>query len=97
MKKILYILVFLFVFSVGSYAQNTIDLSGKWTVQLDIKRQGIKKDGNWLPISLPGSLTEAKIGKKTSGSDFGVLTQTYKYLGVAWYQKEIEIPKSWKK
>jgi len=96
MKKILYILIFLFVFSVGSYAQNTIDLSGKWMVQLDKKRQGIQKDGNWLPISLPGSLTEAKIGKKTSGSDFGILTQTYKYLGVAWYQKEIEIPKSWK-
>ena len=74
-------------------AQQTIDISGKWDVQLNKKPD---EAGNWLPINLPGSLAEAGYGEKTTGSDFGVLTPTYKYLGVAWYRREIEIPEKWK-
>ncbi|MCK5471319.1 MAG: hypothetical protein KAI99_22500, partial [Cyclobacteriaceae bacterium] len=47
------------------------------------------------PINLPGSLTEAGYGKKTIGSDFGMLTPEYRYVGTAWYQREIKIPKAW--
>jgi hypothetical protein len=74
------------------YAQQTIDISGKWSVQLNSK---IDKTGNWLPVNLPGSLAEAGYGEKTTGSDFGVLTPTYKYIGIAWYRRQIEIPENW--
>ena len=77
-------------------AQNVIDLSGEWQVQLDENRQGLDVDGEWHKIVLPASLSQARIGNKTSGSDYGILTQTYKYIGLAWYQKEIIIPKHFK-
>ncbi|WP_034043693.1 glycoside hydrolase family 2 [Wocania ichthyoenteri] len=76
-------------------AQKTIPLNGKWNVQLDAKEEGIKEQ-NYLEINLPGTLTEAGYGEKTVGSDFGVLTPTHKYVGVAYYERDIEIPKKWK-
>ncbi len=88
-----YLLLFLFMPSIN--AQNSMNLAGQWSVQLDHDKGGIIKE-NFLPITLPGTLTEAGYGNKTKGSDYGILTQTYKYIGVAWYQKEIEIPKEWK-
>ena len=89
MKNTIGVLIFLLGFSVISFSQNIIDLSGKWTVLLDQDKAG-------KIISLPGSLAEAGYGQKTTGSDFGILTPTYKYIGKAWYQREINIPKSWK-
>jgi len=76
-------------------AQKTIPLNGKWKVQLDTKNEGLKKPNN-LEINLPGTLAEAGYGTKTKGSDYGILTPTYKYIGVALYQREITIPKKWK-
>ncbi|MCK0158247.1 hypothetical protein MWU65_13715 [Cellulophaga sp. F20128] len=77
-------------------AQDIIDLQGTtWYVELDKQNDGYKNSKN-LQIELPGTLTEAGYGEKTVGSDFGVLTPTHKYIGAAWYTKDIEIPKSWK-
>ncbi len=45
---------------------------------------------------MPGSLTEAGFGIKTVGSDYGILTPEYKYVGKAWYKKQIVIPQNWK-
>ncbi len=82
------------------FAQNTIDLSGKWEVKLEADNEkGVqlyeqsKTSGQ---IYLPGSLAENGFGLKTVGSDFGILTPEYKYIGKAWYKKQIEIPKAWK-
>lgn len=80
-------------------AQNIIDLSGKWNVQLD-KNNGLVQK---LPeqctiegsIDLPASLAEKGYGFKTTGSDFGILTPKYKYVGKASYSREIEIPENW--
>lgn len=95
MKKIVSTITILcsVIFSIS--AQDKIDISGKWKVQLDQERKGLDTTKN-LSINLPGTLTEAGYGTKTTGSDFGVLTPTHKYIGVAWYQREIEIPKNWK-
>lgn len=80
--------------------QNTIDLSGPWEVQLDPKNevvlQSTEPQKNAGTIHLPGSLAENGFGFKTVGSDYGILTPEYKYIGKAWYKKQIEIPKSWK-
>lgn len=86
---------FLLIFVLGVNAQNSINLQGTWFVELDQQSEGIKNTKN-LQINLPGTLTEAGYGEKTIGSDYGILTQTHKYIGVAWYQREIEIPKDWK-
>jgi len=96
MKKILNLWLFLFFYYSIIYAQSTIDLKGNWKVQLDSNHVGIQKNGIWHNVNLPGSLAENKLGKKTVGSDFGILTPTHKFIGVAWYQKEIEIPKNFK-
>lgn len=75
----------------------TIDLSGKWKVELKTKKQeaGVlsKTEGG---IQLPGSLAEAGYGVSTSGSDFGLLTPTHKYIGKAVYSHTFSVPKSWK-
>lgn len=96
MKRKLFLAMAILVFFTSLIeAQNTMDLSGAWMVQLDQNRKGMNHTEN-LEINLPGTLTEADYGVKTTGSDFGILTPTYKYIGVAWYQREIEIPKEWK-
>ena len=47
-------------------------------------------------ITLPASLAEQKFGYKTTGSDYGVLTPTFKYIGKATYSREINIPEDWR-
>lgn len=95
MRKIIIITVLIFSIFFNTNAQERIDISGKWKVQLDQEKEGLNTSEN-LDINLPGTLAEAGYGAKTTGSDFGVLTPTYKYIGVAWYHREIEIPKKWK-
>lgn len=83
------------------YSQNIIDLQGNWSFTTDKSNIGI--ENGWSKqllndnIMLPGSMAENKKGDKTVGSDFGILTPEYKYVGVAWYNREIDIPKDWKK
>ncbi|QTE22603.1 sugar-binding domain-containing protein [Polaribacter cellanae] len=89
MKKITIIFILLIAFSTVLKAQNILNLQGTWHVQLD--KSKVKKQ-----MQLPGSLAEAAIGEKTVGSDFGILTPAYKYIGVAWYEREFTVPKNWK-
>lgn len=74
--------------------QRTIDLSGEWQVTLntEVTSDFEKVKGS---IQLPSSLAEQGYGIKTEGSDSGVLTPKYKYIGVATYSKTIIIPKAW--
>ena len=99
-KKTPLFLLFLLLPFLGM-AQSRISLEGTWGFKLDEGDQGITE--KWYNenlsdrISLPGSTDEAKKGEKTTGSDFGILTRAYKYVGPAWYQREIEIPHDWDK
>lgn len=83
-----------------------IDLAGKWNVRLDSLNQGVEKE--WfnsklegLEITLPGTLDEAKIGAEDTLTPalnnmvLSNLTRNHQYIGKAWYQKSIVIPKSW--
>ncbi|WP_372934925.1 sugar-binding domain-containing protein, partial [Mariniphaga sediminis] len=80
-------------------AQHVIDLSGKWKVQLDENNELVKKHPEQCTlegsIDLPASLAEKGYGFKTTGSDFGILTPEYKYIGKASYSRIIEIPENW--
>jgi hypothetical protein len=78
---------------------NIIDLSGQWRVKLDMENEMIRNIRDYKTagiISLPGSLAENGYGVRTYGSDFGILTPEYKYIGKAWYSREILIPSSWR-
>ena len=86
--------------------QKEMSLAGAWQVKLDSLNVGI--DENWASttfedqaINLPGTLDDAKIGT-ASTLEPGInnyvlsnLTRKHQYIGVAWYQKEVDIPKSW--
>ncbi|NQU53677.1 MAG: glycoside hydrolase family 2 [Bacteroidetes bacterium] len=94
---VIFLLVTNFTVSAQKYS---INLSGEWQITLDSKNELVAKypdeckiDGT---INLPGSLAENGFGYKTSGSDYGILTPEFKYIGKAWYQKQIEIPENWK-
>lgn len=90
---------FLLFFS-GLNAQQVVSLAGEWTVQLDPDSMGVQKKffekNSGDAITLPGTLDEAGYGTKSIGSDYGILTRKYKYIGPAWYNREIIIPESWR-
>jgi len=77
----------------------TLDLSGQWDFQLDGRHVGELE--RWFEkdltddIRLPGSTDEAGFGVKST-PDPVRLTREHRYVGPAWYQKTIKIPKSWK-
>ncbi len=96
------LLLFSLIFLLGLqvlFAQNKIDLSGKWHVQLEgnleLSEQYPDNFNLEGMIELPASLAEKGFGYKTTGSDFGILTPEYKYIGKAKYTREIEVPKTW--
>lgn len=76
-----------------------LDLSGSWSVTLETtgwtpeQREANRSGG---AILLPGSLAENGYGLKTEGSDYGILTPEFRFVGKAVYEREINIPKSWK-
>ena len=93
-NTILYLIIVFLLFASCQADEDVITLAGEWKVQIDPDHKG-HKQGAGQPINLPGSLAEAGYGEKTIGSDFGILTPEYRYVGMAWYQREIIIPKSW--
>nr|WP_319400759.1 sugar-binding domain-containing protein [uncultured Carboxylicivirga sp.] len=88
----------------SSKRTDAIDLKGEWVVKLDPNDEG--ESGQWfnhpvkdgLPITLPSTLDEAAIGKKSEAKatldkeTLYQLTRKYSYIGAAWYQKEIQVP-----
>lgn len=99
------ILGLLIIVSAACRAQETIDLSGTWTYALD--SLDIGENNGWQrrlfhqQLSLPGTLDDAGAGKP---ADLSVtfekatllqLTRKYRYIGTAWYNREVTIPESW--
>jgi hypothetical protein len=84
-----------------------IDLSGEWQVKLDSTNIG--SVDNWAAnifsgtsINLPSTLDEAGLGTPDTLTPainnyvMSNLARKHQYIGKAWYQREIEIPSSWK-
>ncbi len=95
--------------SKGSVNNKDLNLSGSWTVKLDSLDKGISEE--WYTkkmmtdgqvIDLPSTLDRSFIGDrqnydiKLDKNTLYQLSRTFKYIGAAWYQKEIEIPNSYK-
>jgi len=77
----------------------SLDLSGEWRFQLDPKNAGLTEEwfNRTLPesIELPGSCEQRGFGEKNQKPEVLRLTRVIKYIGPAWYQRDIEIPAEW--
>lgn len=93
--------------SCSTSSKTDLSLEGEWFVKLDSLDIGISQ--NWAgqsfggtSIHLPGTLDDAGLGKKTTlqpelnNNILASLTRLHQYIGVAWYQKQVKIPRSWK-
>ncbi|MGE8243947.1 MAG: sugar-binding domain-containing protein [Sphingobacterium sp.] len=90
------------VLAVGGHQLN---LAGQWSVQLDPEDMGVKN--GWTnrsfttPIKLPGTTDDAGLGTANSLTpaltkpQLSHLTRKHRYVGAAWYSKELFIPKGW--
>jgi len=80
----------------------TMDLSGEWGFQtdfMDFRKGSLSPRYNHKlqdKIILPAITDDYQIGYKSPYSYVDRLTRKYEYMGPAWYQREITIPKEWK-
>jgi hypothetical protein len=82
-------------------AASTISLDGEWRFSSDAGNEGAQKEyfNRDLPerISLPGSTDEAHFGTPNSAKpSLDGLYRRYLYEGPAWYQRDVDIPVSWR-
>ena len=81
-------------------SSKVVDLSGDWRFESDPNDIGLRE--SWFnkrlqkKIQLPGTTYDAEIGDAEQDPNPGYLSRLHKYIGVAWYQKDIEIPNSWR-
>ncbi|MDU1890361.1 MAG: beta-glucuronidase [Dysgonomonas sp.] len=100
-KIVFSILLFLQAFTAKSQTKE-MDLSGQWGFQTDVmdfRRGSLSPRYNHKlqeTITLPGITDDYKIGYKVPYKYIDRLTRKYEYMGPAWYQRDIEIPKEWK-
>lgn len=89
-------------FTAVNAQKQTIDLSGSWGFQLDpndferaFENSGAHKDLLIDRITLPGTTDSNQKGIKTTNKPINRLSRYYEYVGPAWYQKDVIIPKDW--
>ncbi len=105
MKNILLLSALFFLSFIAKAQTESISLAGTWSVKLDSMNIGIQE--RWYDqlfsqqIKLPGTLDDAGIGARPTFSTDSIykdvllsLTRKHRYIGVAWYRKEIEVPRS---
>lgn len=77
-----------------------IDLQGQWQFQLDASGKGMEEKYQTKQFSdavtLPGTIDTNQKGELNTKKDETThLSRIYKYVGKAWYKKEVEIPENW--
>lgn len=77
----------------GQCAAETISLAGNWRFQLD--PVGAGKTESWLQTTLPGSTDDNGYGTPGVMDDMLRLRRLHEYVGIAWYQREVNIPQDW--
>lgn len=89
-------LVALSLFS--AYGRDTLDLKGTWKFALDPQGQGVELADT---ISLPGTTDLAQKGTpnalkpELTKPQLSHLTRKFSYIGPAWYERSVDVPKSW--
>ncbi len=107
LKISIFFILSLILASCASSSKTDISLDGDWFVRLD--SLDIGRSENWasqsfeeIRIHLPGTLDDAGLGKKTTlqpelnNDVLSGLTRLHQYIGAAWYQNQVKIPRSWK-
>ena len=80
--------------------RDTIDLAGEWRVAIDPGNAGVRE--GWYrrtfteTIALPGTTDEAQMGEFADEQCDNRLSRLWRWIGPAWYQKTVSIPKRWK-
>lgn len=77
----------------------TVSLAGKWQCKLDPNNRGMSqkwqdREINSSTVTLPGTTQTNEIGPVPPKKLISSFTPTTEYLGVAWYQREIELSKA---
>ncbi|MGD0200765.1 MAG: sugar-binding domain-containing protein, partial [Bryobacteraceae bacterium] len=76
-----------------------VPLAGEWRFALDPKDEGIA--ARWFGeelrefIRLPGTTDDNHKGALNEAVETQRLTRIYPYVGAAWYQRDIEVPRAW--
>jgi beta-galactosidase len=76
-----------------------VSLAGEWRFALDPKNEGLT--GNWFQrdltetIQLPATTDEAQKGALNEATEAGRLTRLHPYVGAAWYQRDLDVPRAW--
>lgn len=79
---------------------DTVSLAGEWRIALDRQNEGIR--ARWYArtltesIALPGTTDEAHMGDLTGECCTDRLSRVWRWIGPAWYQRTVTIPKRWK-
>ncbi|HEX8039457.1 MAG TPA: glycoside hydrolase family 2 TIM barrel-domain containing protein [Chryseosolibacter sp.] len=107
MRKIVLPAIILLTVGARCLAQHSVlDLSGPWTYALDSLDAGEKEQ--WTSrlfentLHLPGTLDDNGVGRPADltpvfeKATFMQLTRKHRYVGAAWYSREVVIPGSWK-
>lgn len=102
-KNILLFYTYFLLCNISKAQTAHISLAGAWALRLDSLNVGIQQ--KWYDrsfpqqVALPGTLDDAGVGTTTVLSTDSLykgvlmsLTRKHRYVGVAWYKKEIEIP-----
>ena len=80
--------------------RETVSLAGDWAFALDRENVGIRK--RWFArkladtIGLPGTTDEAELGDFVDEQCDDRLSRLWRWIGPAWYQRTVTIPKRWK-
>ena len=85
--------------SATALAADSIDLSGQWSCQLagtnvpvDLATAPFPAA---KPVHLPGTLDEAGLGEPVTKPDYGCLSRRVRFIGQAWYRRDITVPAAW--
>ncbi|MCD0489561.1 beta-glucuronidase [Pedobacter sp. MC2016-14] len=96
------LIVFLMQVHASKAQTISVDLSGTWKFQTDVmdfRRGSLSPRYNHIlqdQIELPGITDDKQVGYKNPYQYIDRLTRKYEYMAPAWYQRDIEIPASWK-
>ena len=98
-RPVLPCLAALLLLGLTSRAAPELNLAGPWRFALDPADTGVA--AGWATNALPGTITLptttdlAGFGEPESDPDPGFLSRAHKFVGAAWYQREVVIPDAW--
>jgi hypothetical protein len=80
-------------------ARTVQSLAGRWRFELDPGNKGVSE--GWFQrtmadtIALPGTTDTNQKGRRNNDPDPDRLSRRWKYIGKAWYQTDIDVPREW--